>query len=531
MKSLYTFLNFFGAILAILLVFAIGFRAGQKYDIAVDENNDYVPISYSINEQKMRRLMSLIDNHYVDQVNTDSLIDNTIQYIMSNLDPHSVYLDQKVSKQMDQKMRGYYIGIGMEYVIFHDTLFVTRVNTNSPNSNLLQLGDRIIKVNDSIVTGAETENAHKLIQGEPNTFVKLSILRNHKNIEIKAQRAIIPDGTITDSYMLNDSLGYIKLKRFGEHSYTEFKSSLRNLKSKGMKVLVFDLRGNSGGLMSVAEKITDEFLTNNQLIVFTKDAKEKKKRYYATNKGDFDGEPLYVLIDEESASASEIVAGAIQDNDAGTIVGRRSFGKGLVQREISLGDGTKLRLTTARYYTPSGRSIQKPYINGKGKDYMKDITNRYLRGEMFFLDSIKVPDSLKYKTAKGRTVYGGGGIIPDVFVPLDSIQYSVWYYTYRDKKHFDEKIVNYIDQNKLKFKNIKEEDYIAFFNPKPLAEELISEIEGREIHWRPEEEEYFEALIKATIANYVYGDQVSQKIWIKQDPMLKRITALEKEKQ
>lgn len=527
MKSWVQVLSVIGIFIAVVLIFAIGFRAGQKYDIALDENNDYVAISYSVNEQKMRRLMSLIDNHYVDQVNTDSLIDNTIKYVMSNLDPHSVYLDKDVSEKLDQQMKGYYIGIGVEYVVYKDTLFITRVNPRSPNVSLIELGDKITAVNGIQITGKNIPIASDLIKGKENTWVNLSILRDNEIREIKAKRAIIIENSVTDSYMLNDEIGYIKLKRFADQSYTEFKTALKKLKSQGMKTLVFDLRANSGGLMSSAEKIADEFLVKNQLIVFTQDAQGKKQLYYATNRGEFDGEPLYVLIDEESASASEIIAGAIQDNDAGTIVGRRSFGKGLVQREISLGDGTSLRLTTARYYTPSGRSIQKPYVKGKEEDYMQDLSARFLRGEMYSADSIQVPDSLKFKTKKGRIVYGGGGIIPDVFVPLDSMKYSVWYYTYKAKPHFDDKLLQYIEQNKAKFKKIKEEDFIAFYNPYPLAHELISEIKGISIHWKPEEKDYFETYIKATLADYIYGNQAAQKIWVQQDPMIQKIMALE----
>ncbi|MGI9526537.1 MAG: S41 family peptidase, partial [Weeksellaceae bacterium] len=393
------------------------------------------------------------------------------------------------------------------------------------------LGDRVISVNDSSIIGLEPKEVASLIKGEPNATVALAIRRNHESLEVKAKRSAITDDTMIDSYMLTDKLGYIKLKRFVDKSYIETKKALESLKDQGMETLVFDLRGNPGGLMSVAEKIADEFLTKNQLVVFTKDAQGKKKMFYATNDGSFDGKPIYVLIDEESASASEIIAGAIQDNDAGTIVGRRSFGKGLVQREISLGDGTKLRLTTARYYTPSGRSIQKPYTNGSSEDYTKDLAKRYMRGEFFSLDSIHVPDSLKYKTVKGRTVYGGGGIIPDIFVPLDSMKYSVWYYTYKDRNHFNEKILDYIVDNKDKLSKIKEEHFIAFFNAKPLAETLISEIIGPKISWKPEEEKYFESFIKANIADYVYGRAASQRVWATEDKMLKTVITLETEKE
>lgn len=519
MKSTLRTLNIILFLISILIIFGLGYQTGKKYDIAVDENDKYVAISYSINEQKIRRLMSLIDNHYVNDINTDSLVDKTISYVMSNLDPHSVYLDQRVSTNIDREMKGYYVGIGIQYVIYRDTIVITHTDPNSPNKNLFKLGDRVIKVNDSLVVGNASGTAHKIIKGKINTSVNLGVLRDKKQQLITAKRSVIARPTVSESLMLNDSLGYIKLNQFGEKSYTEFNAALKKLKTKGMKALVFDLRNNGGGRMDSAEKIIDEFLPDEKLIVFTQDKQGKKEFKYATAKGEFDSQPIFVLINEGSASASEIVAGAIQDNDAGTIIGRRSYGKGLVQREISLGDGSKLRLTTAKYFTPTGRSIQKPYTNGI-EAYNKDISERYINGEMFSKDSIKIPDSLMFKTSKGKIVYGGGGIIPDVFVPIDSVGYGRWYYEHANQNIFNTRIFEYIEDNKESLSKIKEEHFISFFNPTELGEELLKNIHLDGNRFSEKEMKNFHTFIKATMASFLYGSSAYNKIWNKNDPMI-----------
>lgn len=525
MKFTLRVLNIILLILSILMIFGLGYQTGKKYDIAVDEDDKYVAISYSVNEQKMRRLMSLIDNHYVNDINTDSLVDKTIGYVMSNLDPHSVYLDKAISKSMDREMKGYYVGVGIQYVIYRDTMVITHVDKNSPNKKLFQLSDRVLKVGDSLVIGKAADTAHELIKGEYNSTLDMLILRNGKPITVMAKRAVIPRATVTESYMLNKDLGYIKLNKFGENSHIEFKNALIQLQKQGMEALVFDLRGNPGGMMRSAEKIADEFLTQDKLIVFTQDKQGKKEFRYATARGDFDGKPVYILIDEGSASASEIIAGAIQDNDAGTIVGRRSYGKGLVQREISLGDGTKLRLTTAKYFTPSGRSIQKPYNDGI-EEYNKDISERYVSGEMFSKDSIKVPDSLIFKTSKGRIVYGGGGIIPDEFVAIDSLGYGRWYYEHAHQNAFNTKIFNFIEENKNSFQNLKEEHYVAFYNPQPLSQDLLREINLTPQQFSEKEMANFNTYVKATMARFLYGDTAYDRIWNKNDAMISRAIAL-----
>lgn len=527
MNKLLKALNVILGLLAVLIIFGLGYQTGQRYDIAVDENDQYVAISYSVNEQKMRRLMSLIDNQYIDNINTDSLVDNTINYVMSNLDPHSVYLEKKLSQDIDREMKGYYVGIGIQYVIYNDTMVITSVDKLSPNKSFFKLSDRVIAVNDSTVTGKSVSKAAEMIQGEPNSYVQIKVLRDGEARTINAKRDVIPRASVTENYMLTKDLGYIKLRRFGENTYLEFKTALLRLKEQGMQALVLDLRGNPGGLMSSAEKIADEFLTAQQLIVFTQDSEGKKNYRYATNRGEFDKKPVYVLIDEGSASASEIIAGAIQDNDAGTIVGRRSYGKGLVQREINLGDGSKLRLTTAKYYTPTGRSIQRPYANGI-EEYNRDISDRYISGEMFSKDSIKIPDSLKFTTPKGKIVYGGGGIIPDYYVPVDSVGYGRWYYENAHNDIFNVQIFNYIEENHLSLQKIKEEHFIAYFNPSDLGKKLLANIGFTPQQFNQKEMDNFHIFIKATMARFLYGDTAYDRIWNQNDPVIEKAIELNK---
>ena len=519
MNKVLKVLNIILGLLAILIIFGLGYQTGQRYDIAVDENDKYVAISYSVNEQKMRRLMSLIDNQYIENINTDSLVDNTINFVMSNLDPHSVYLEKKLSRDIEREMKGYYVGIGVQYVIYNDTVVITHVDKFSPNKSFFKLSDRVLMVNDSVVTGETVNRAADLIQGEPNTYVQVKVLRDNVPRTINAKRDVIPRSSVTENYMLTKDLGYIKLKRFGENTYFEFRTALLNLKRMGMEQLVLDLRGNPGGLMSSAERIADEFLTAEQLIVFTQDAQGKKEYRYASNIGQFDEKPVYILIDEGSASASEIIAGAIQDNDAGTIIGRRSYGKGLVQREISLGDGSKLRLTTAKYYTPTGRSIQKPYTNGS-ENYNRDISERYISGEMFSKDSIKVPDSLMFKTPKGKIVYGGGGIIPDYYIPVDSVGYGRWYYENAHHDIFNMQIFKYIEEHHHNLQLLKEEHFIAYFNPDPLARTLLANIGLQPEQFDEKERRNFETFIKATMARFLYGEATYDRIWNQNDPMI-----------
>lgn len=375
------------------------------------------------NRTKLNKLIELIESEYVDAVDTDSIVDLTVNGILEKLDPHSVYIAKNEMEQVSQSMKGDFVGIGVNFYMYKDSLAIIKPIENGPSEKAgLKAGDRILYAGKTKLFGRKlpTDSLFSKLKGEEGSQVNLQIYRRLENrkFNVKVTRAIVPIKSVDIAIMLNQNTGYIKINRFAETTYKEFKTGLLDLKRQGMTQLIVDVRENGGGYMEIAADIADEFLKDKELIVKTKNKKGKTDKTYATSQGNFENGKLYLLINENSASASEILAGAIQDNDRGTIVGRRSFGKGLVQKEMPLGDGSAVRLTVARYYTPSGRSIQKPYDHGLD-DYNSDFEKRFVNGELFAADSIKVADSLKYKTKKGRIVYGGGGIIPDVFVPME----------------------------------------------------------------------------------------------------------------
>lgn len=374
---------------------------------------------------KFRDIISYINNEYVDTVNTEQLTEEAINKMLEKLDPHSVYIPPKDLDKAKAQLQGSFDGIGIEFQILKDTLYVVAAISGGPSEAVgLQAGDKIVSVDGINIAGIKLSNddVFKYLRGKKGTKVNVSIQRKNagKILEFTIVRDKIPTFSVDVAYMIDKEIGYIKVNRFSETTYEEFKKSMTDLKAKGMKKLLLDLRGNPGGYMDRATNMVDEMLEGNKMIVFTK---AKNPRYsYETRAGMpgmFEKGPIIVLIDEGSASASEIVSGALQDNDRALIVGRRSFGKGLVQMPIDLGDKSELRLTISRYYTPSGRSIQKPYTKGED-DYEMDLYNRYKHGEFFSADSIKFDEKNKYKTARGRIVYGGGGIMPDVFIPRDT---------------------------------------------------------------------------------------------------------------
>jgi len=376
----------------------------------------------------------------------------------------------------------------------------------------------------------------KFLKGEPNTNVDLQIYRktNDSLFTIRLKRGKVAIKSVDASYMINDSVGYIKLERFARTSYREFKAALTKLQSKGMTDLVFDLRGNGGGYIDIANKIVDEFLEDGKLIVFTKDNKGNVDESFSTSRGSFEKGGLYILIDQNSASASEIVAGALQDNDRGITIGRRSFGKGLVQEEKDLGDGSAIRLTIARYYTPTGRSIQKPYEKGNGKSYSRDINNRIKNGELLNKDSIKVVDSLKFKTPKGKIVYGGGGIVPDIFVAIDTSAYlSNFYFNTIQNFAFD-----LVDNNRKDFSKITLDNFIVSYDIDKAYNGYIKSlnvtlkdarvnITGRVFPKKEKTKETIKQYLKATIARQIYGDDGFFRIIQSDDKMILKVLELE----
>ncbi|WP_310559966.1 S41 family peptidase [Flavobacterium sp.] len=374
-------------------------------------------------KNKLNKLLDFIDNEYVDKVNADTITNRAIENILGQLDPHSVYIPPSEQAQVAESMRGEFMGIGVNFYMYKDSLAIIKPVENGPSEKAgIQSGDRILYADKTKLFGRKlpTDSLFSKLKGKEGSEILVTVYRKteNKKLNIKIKRGIIPIKSVDAALLLNPTTGYIKINRFAESTFDEFKIGLTKLKEKGIKSLVIDLRDNGGGYLEQAVAIADELLADKQLIVFTKDKNGKIEKTIATKTGSFESGKLFVLINENSASASEILAGAIQDNDRGTIVGRRSFGKGLVQREMDFEDGSAVRLTIARYYTPTGRSIQKPYSKGN-EDYLKEAELRFDSGELYYKDSIKTPNTPKFKTPKGKIVYGGGGIVPDVFVPLE----------------------------------------------------------------------------------------------------------------
>lgn len=521
-----TFLKILNVVLIALSVLIIGFMLGRKYDIAIDENDNLVGLEYSANEQKIRRLVSLIDDQYMEEVNTDSLVDNAINQIIGQLDPHSTYLNKEALLRVTQEMSGSYKGIGVQIRKMDDTLTVTQVLPHSPNFRNLKLGDKILKIDSVDLGEMSSENAQKLFREIDADQVALTIFRDKSDTIILANKGDVPLPSVVSHFKIDQDLGYIKLVRFAERSAEEVHDALRDLKNQGMKSLVLDLRGNPGGIMKVAEQIADEFLKKNELIVYTQDKEEKRKYIYATNKGLFEDGKIYVLIDEGSASASEIVAGALQEFGRATIIGRRSFGKGLVQREISLGDGSRVRLTVAHYYTPSGRSIQRPYEDGK-KVYSEELYRRVQSGELFSKDSIKVNKDLKFKTPSGKIVYGGGGIIPDEFVPVDTLQLKGWILQNAYSDDNQNFFFNQIMDNRFNPFWMNEDWFLKNYDITPVYEDYLGVLGIRSDRLNPEETQLLKNFIRSSIAEELFGTNALYKAWWPEDSMIRRVLALE----
>ena len=380
---------------------------------------------------KITTILDLVNEGYVDTVNTGSIVESTIPEILKNLDPHTSYIPAKQMKGVEEEMRGNFSGIGVQFSIQDDTVRVIEVISGGPSSKVGILpGDRIVRVNDSIIAGVDVQNATvlNLLRGEKNSKVDVGIIRKGYNDELDFEitRGDIPIYSVDVSYMIDDETGFIKISRFAETTYNEFMEGMEKITELGAKKVIIDLRQNPGGSLVSVLRMLDEFLEKGVPILYTEGAHQPRKTYKASGKNRWEDIQVYAMIDEFSASASEIFAGAMQDNDRGIIIGRRSFGKGLVQEQIPLMDGSALRLTVARFYTPSGRCIQSPYENGN-EEYFNKIYERFHSMEQLVADSIHFADSLKYQTRGGRTVYGGGGIMPDFFVPVDTAGNSEYY--------------------------------------------------------------------------------------------------------
>ena len=494
------------------IVLCLGLAAGVFVGATLNTGTGTSNVNNDV--QKIREILTQIKEEYVDTVNTTALVDEAIAEILHKLDPHSAYIPASERAAANEDLRGNFDGIGVEFNIFDDTIVVLTPLSGGPSEALgIQSGDKIIEVDGKSVAGVGITNAGvmKALKGPRGTEVDLTILRGDKKIDYTIIRDKIPQHSVDVSYMVDDETGYIKVNRFSATTYKEFHEGLMKLKEKGMKKLILDLQGNPGGYMNMAIQMADEFLPSGQKIV---SQKGKERRYnaeaFATAKGDFENGDLIVLVNEGSASASEIIAGALQDNDRALIVGRRSFGKGLVQSPFDLSDGSELRLTISRYYTPSGRSIQKPYQDGD--EYARDIISRYNHGEFFHADSIKVNDSLEYLTLNGRTVYGGGGIMPDYFVPLDTTLNSHYLNELYTSTALQEYTFNYAEVNKEKLENMKFQTFLTQFD---VTDEMLTELvkTGERNNVKPDypelrsKKKLFKVHVKAQIARKIWGNE------------------------
>jgi len=408
---------------------------------------------------KLNNLLHIVDDQYVDTININDVVEKAMPQILSELDPHSVYIAAKDVQIANDDLKGSFSGVGIEFTIRMDTVRVQNVIGNGPAERAgLIAGDKIVEIDDQPFVGKEVTNEEAMhrLKGPKDTKVKVGIIRyGEKQIRrITITRGEIPTKSVTASYMLDEKTGYIKIKNFGENTYPELLIALAKLSQDGFSNLVIDLRNNTGGYLASAVQIANEFLSKGQLIVYTEGRKSPRQDYRSDGRGSYQQLPLVVLIDEASASASEILAGSIQDNDRGTIIGRRSFGKGLVQQPIEFSDHSMIRLTVARYYTPSGRCIQKPYTSGSDKNYEEDLLSRYQHGEFFSQDSIKHTGP-QYHTSNGRVVYGGGGITPDIFVPEDTLGMTSYYKEASMSGMILQFAFNYTDENRSKMKDFK----------------------------------------------------------------------------
>ena len=413
-KKSYVWFPFIGALLVV----------GGIYLGKVNSINERIPVK-DARFNKIEYLLNVINSQYVDSVDVEKLVEDAMPTLLSELDPHSVYIPAKDLEATNEELEGSFSGIGVQFSLQNDTVMVVGVVSGGPSEKIGILpGDRIVEINDSVFTGKDitNEKVMKTLRGQKGTDVKVGIRRSTASdiLNFNITRGDIPVHSVDATYMIDDNKGYIKISKFGRTTYNEMISSLAKLTSEGAQEYIIDLRGNSGGYLDIAINMINEFLPKDQLIVYTDGVHAARSEARSNGRGVFQKTPLVVLIDEWSASASEIFAGAIQDNDRGTVIGRRSFGKGLVQQQIPFSDGSAMRLTVARYYIPSGRSIQKDYKMGKDEEYGMDILNRFNHGEFYNQDSIKMNDSLKFYTSIGRPVYGGGGVMPDIFVPSDT---------------------------------------------------------------------------------------------------------------
>jgi carboxyl-terminal processing protease len=496
------------------LLIGMNLRGGS---IRTEKNSEY---------QKLKEVFGLIEKEYVDETKSDELIEETIEHLLSKLDPHSLYHPISEKLAVAQDLQGSYDGIGIEFNIFRDTLAVATVLSGGPSEAVgLQTGDKIVQVDGKNIASInlKTADVFKLLKGPKGSEVKIHVLRKNKAIDFKIIRDKIPQNSVDAAYMIEPETGYIKLRIFSRETSSEFRTALSTLLDMGMKRLIVDLQDNGGGSLADVAEVADEFLSEGNMIVETKGKDTRfNESYRATANGIFEKGDLIVLIDEGSASASEILSGTLQDNDRALIVGRRSFGKGLVQTMFDLSDGSQLRLTISRYYTPSGRSIQKPY-----DVYPNEFATRYNHGELFHADSIKFNDSLQYKTANGRTVYGGGGIMPDYFVPLDTTLMSDYLMALYTSNSIQEYTVQYASANKSTLENMDWDDFYSKFTvTDQMLNDLVKVGEANKVKRSPSDvarnKKSFQIHVKANIARKFWKTSGYWQVMNDSNPILQK---------
>lgn len=474
--------------------------------------------SASRQQQKLLMVENIVNNLYVDNVDEEKIVENAVRGILENLDPHSSYSTKEETTSSQETMQGSFSGIGIQFNMQKDTLYVVQTIAGGPSEKVGILpGDRFIAVDDSIIAGRKLKNTDimKRLRGPKGTKVNIKVKRgsNAELLEFRITRDDIPLNSIDAVYMADGKTGYIRLSRFAATSYKEFKDAITNLKKQGMQQLILDLTDNGGGYMQIAAQIANEMLNRGNLIVYTQGRKSPRQNLNADGSGTFRTQKVVVMINQFSASASEILSGAIQDWDRGVVVGRRSFGKGLVQREFLLPDSSSFRLTIARYYTPSGRNIQKPYVKGDREDYDKDIIDRYNHGELQSADSIHFADSLKHTTLRlHRTVYGGGGIMPDVFVPLDTTQYTDYHRRLVAKGIIPQFALRYVDKNRADLK-AQYPDAQKFIKEFTVTDEMLNNLvdtgKAEKVDFDKSQfaksKEMLRTFVKAAIANDLFS--------------------------
>lgn len=475
-------------------------------------------------DQKLRYAEKVIETYYVDSVNSDKIVTDAIVAMLKTLDPHSSYSDPEETRELTIPLEGGFSGIGIQFNMLNDTLFVIQTTSGGPSEKVGILpGDRILQAGDSVLSGVKSPNSRilRILRGPKGSEVDLKVLRKGaaQPLAFHVTRDDIPVYSVDASYMADPTTGYIRISRFAESTNEEFKKALAELKKKGMKNLIIDLEDNGGGFLNAATDLASHFLNKGDLVVYTDAPKLGRQDYIVEKSGDMTDGKVVVMANQYSASASEILSGALQDNDRGLIVGRRTFGKGLVQRPFPIPDGSMIRLTVSRYYTPSGRSIQKPYAPGDGDDYRKDMLHRYEAGEFSSEDSVHLPDSLRYETLRNhRAVYGGGGIMPDLFVPIDTTAYSDYYRDLVAKGIINRYSITYVDDHRkeLKAAYLTEQKFIDGFEVTPaMLDEIVKMGEADSVKYNAEQMARSEKMMSTIIKGIIGRDMFDTSTYFK----------------